>query len=81
MSAYVNIHGEPSSVSARDAVLAILPDAVCAKGTGLALELWVVRKSARRFSRSIGTGANEEAAWRDAWSRMLADDIAKGVRP
>lgn len=77
MSAYVNVHGDPIDVSARDAVRAIEPTAVCSKDDILAGGLWIVRRTPHRYSSLIGTGQNEEAAWRDAWSRMLADDIAK----
>ncbi len=80
MSAYVNIHGEPSGVSARDALRVILPEAVCTKGNLISSELLIVRRSARRGCAPLGTGANEEAAWRDAWSRMLADDVAREVQ-
>lgn len=81
MSAYVNIHGQPLSTSAAEAVLAILPTAVCAASDLFAGPMWVVRKTDRRASGVIGTGANEEAAWRDAWSRMLADDLQREAKP
>jgi hypothetical protein len=74
MSAYVNIHGQPIGVSARDAVVAIHREAWAAH-TRLSSEMWVVYRTPR--SDPIGTGASEESAWRDAWSRMLADDVAK----
>jgi hypothetical protein len=81
VTAYVNVHGHPIGVSARDAVVAIVAEAVCNKSEILAGETWVVRKSAYKYAGIIGTGANEEAAWRDAWSRMLADDVAREPLP
>ncbi len=93
MSAYVNIHGQPLELSAKDAVLAVDSDAYAR----LEKSVWVVRHRDRKKSvwvvrhrdRSepfeewhplIGCGVNEESAWRAAWSRMLADDVAKEAR-
>lgn len=77
MSAYVNVHGEPIAVSARDAVLVLFPEAI-AHFRGLTMnKTWCIYKSEHRSAKLLGTGANAEAAWRDAWSRMLADDLAK----
>jgi hypothetical protein len=81
VTAYVNIHGKPIGVSARDAVVAIVAEAVCSKAEFLSGETWIVRKSSNKYAAIIGTGANEEAAWRDAWSRMLADDVAREPLP
>lgn len=79
-AAYVNVHGQPLNVSARDAVLAILPDAVCKNDRFPHDPMWMVRKSAHRCAAIVGTGKSEESAWRDAWSRMLADDVAREAR-
>lgn len=76
MSAYVNIHGKPLATSARDALIAVEPAAVCKQEHDLP-SLWVVRRSARWSASIIGTGANEEAAWRDAWSRVLAEIVQR----
>jgi hypothetical protein len=75
VSAYVNVHGHPIGVSARDAVLAIEPNAVCEPE--FVADGYAVRRTPNRFAKIIGTGINEEAAWRAAWSRMVDDDIAK----
>lgn len=77
MSAYVNIHGQPLELSAKDAVLAIVPGAIVKRNGLLVGEIWKVWRSGHPQAALIGTGANEEPAWRDAWSRMLADDVAK----
>lgn len=77
MSAYVNIHGQPLSTSAAEAVRAILPKATCRKADLLIGPMWVVLKTDHRYSGVIGTGASEESAWRDAWSRMLAEDLQR----
>lgn len=73
--AYVNIHGQPLGVSARDAVLAVNAAAVCAKSEFKKPALWTVRRSGHRAAAVIGTGANKESAWRDAWSRMLVESM------
>lgn len=56
------------------------------KRDGQAAEsFWHIRKpgdviGVPEWDATIGSGATEESAWRDAWSRMLADDIAKEGR-
>lgn len=75
--AYVNVHGQPISVSARDAVTAIEPAALCTRMDLGTEPMWVVYRTSHRSAARIGTGANEEAAWRDAWSRILAKEVAK----
>lgn len=92
MTAYVNVHGQPLDLSARDAVLACEPQAysdvrkVRRYGSKRQEDYWEIRKARldgkrRNSDRLIGDGANEESAWRAAWSRMLADDMAREVRP
>lgn len=85
---YTNIHGQPLRVSAEDAVLACEPKAYASYEP---LEYhdhkeprWVIRiQDWRAFAyqhQQIGAGATEESAWREAWSRMLADEVAKGSK-
>lgn len=87
MTAYYNIHGKPVNVSAKDAVLQYELEAYAidkpVKRDGQPESFWLIRKpgdviGAPEWDATIGSGATEESAWRDAWSRMLADDIAKG---
>lgn len=80
MTAYYNIHGEQLTLSARDAVLQVLPDAVAVKPKSQLLgrePIWTVHKSGHRSASTIGAGASEESAWRDAWSRMLVESMGK----
>lgn len=81
MTAYVNIHGQPLDVSAKDAVRAIVPEAIAKRQALMRGDFWKVWRSGHPQAVVIGTGASEESAWRDAWSRMLADDVAKEARP
>ncbi len=76
-SAYVDVHGDPVALSARDAVLAIEPQAIARRGMGNA---WWVCRSDRRDAKLIGTGETEESAWRDAWSRMLVESMKSEKR-
>lgn len=86
-AAYYNIHGEPLTLSARDAVLAREPNAYADDRSdnfrtlaGERFPLWRISRGRadgkRRFSDAqIGEGATEEAAWRNTLSRMrIADD-------
>lgn len=77
MTAYYNIHGRPLNVSARDAVREIEHSAVVVRYKLLKGECWQVRRSDHPLAAVIGTAATEEAAWRNAWSRMLADAMTK----
>lgn len=76
MTAYVNLHGHPLDVSAADAVRRVHPKAV-AKEWEIAPGSWYVIVRDHPHAAIIGTGANAESAWRDAWSRMLADDMQR----
>lgn len=76
MTAYYNIHGEQLTLSARDAVVVVHPQAV-ATCEPMLDHMWVVCKSSHGSAARIGTGASEESAWRDAWSRMLAEQVEK----
>lgn len=78
--AYCNVHGQPVDVSARDAVIAIHPEATAKKNSLLVSGMWIVRRTGNSFASIIGTGATEEAAWREAWSRILAEEVAKEGR-
>lgn len=78
-AAYINIHGQPLNLSAKDAVLATNADAYAR----LENSVWVIRHRDRsepfeEWHQLIGCGANEESAWREAWSRMLAAEVVKG---
>lgn len=87
--AYFNVHGEPLTLSAKEAVLAREPNAYaedCSDNfrtmSGEAFPLWRVSKGradgAHRWSDSImGSGATEEAAWLDTLSRMRIADNAE----
>lgn len=77
-AAYTNIHGQPLSLSARDAVLAIEPDARAARERLVKGEIWKVWRTGHPQASLIGTGSTEESAWREAWSRMLAEEVVKG---
>lgn len=77
MTAYVNVHGKPIAVSARDAVIAIYPHAVVKRHELMAGGMWAIRKTARSDAVTIGTGASKEGAWREAWSRVLAEEVRK----
>lgn len=91
-AAYFNVHGQPISVSARDAVIASEPYAyskvheVTRLSTNRSEELWQIHRGRadgkRRYTdRLLGDGATEESAWRNTWSRILAEEVAKEVRP
>lgn len=81
MTAYVNVHGQPINVSARDAVIALYSDAVAKKAKYATTAEWTVRKSAHVQAPIIGAGASEESAWRDAWSRELAGVVKREGKP
>jgi membrane protein required for beta-lactamase induction len=80
MSAYVNVHGQPLAVSARDAVRVVFPDSLARVTKMLKPPMWQVLKAAHHSAALIGTGANEESAWRDAWSRVLAESVEREGR-
>lgn len=88
-AAYVNVHGQPVSVSARDAVLHLEPMAYAEFDEVLTVDgprpYWTIRRASasgkRHWSNAqLATGATEEAAWREAWSRILATEVAKEGR-
>jgi hypothetical protein len=74
-AAYFNVHGAPLRLSAKDAVLAREPLAYSDSD-----ELgWKVRRATKKrgphwSNPVLGTGANEESAWREALSRMRISD-------
>lgn len=86
---YVNVHGQPVNVSARDAVLHVEPMAYAELEGVLTVDgeqnRWRVKRgspSGRQHWNNavLGVGVNEESAWREAWSRILAEEVAKEGR-
>lgn len=84
MTTYVNVHGKPVNVSARDAVLALEPRAIARPQSFLGVDRatrevgWMIKRTSHDAAGTIGTGASEEGAWRDAWSRILAEEVKRG---
>lgn len=89
MTAYVNVHGRPLEVSARDAVLQLEPRAIALRRPSLSVSAvatdvvkrelwWQVRRTPHTGAAILGTGATEESAWREAWSRILAEEVKRG---
>lgn len=90
-AAYYNVHGQPLALSAKDAVLAREPLAYVAAVDGYTTtkgEPWPlleVRRASpmgKRLNTNtvLGAGAREEAAWRDALSRMRIADNEEAAR-
>lgn len=79
-AAYFNVHGEPLSLSAKDAVLAREPLAYAVSDAHGWKILRATEKRGRHWSNPVlGVGANEESAWREALSRMRVEDEAEGL--
>lgn len=86
MSAYVNVHGAALSVSARNSVQALRPRAYAIKSElsvefdGPKAPCWLIREREYAVAtgmsyRHLGSGANEEAAWRAALSALRLEDL------
>lgn len=55
--AYCNVHGQPVDVSARDAVIAIHPEATAKNNSLLVSGAWLVRRTGNSFASIIGSEA------------------------
>lgn len=81
--AYVNVHGQPLSLSAKDAVLVREPRArSCKRKKGLWF-VYVPRRGITEYdpwTQPLGSGATEEGAWREALSRMRIADAQEDAR-
>lgn len=78
MAEYVNIHGDPLGVSAKDAVLALVPKAKATKGRLFGRATWCIENGRRDDwgdAVVIANGETEESAWRAALSAMRLDDM------
>jgi hypothetical protein len=75
-AAYFNVLGQPLTLSAKDAVLAREPRAYATSDEfGWRIKRAAAKRGPHWSNPDIGTGANEESAWREALSRLrLADD-------
>jgi hypothetical protein len=84
MAEYVNVHGQPVGVSAKQAVLRVHPRAWASGPTTIAVDdasvttrCWLILP-APDARLSIGSGMTEEAAWRAAWSRVIEEEMKRG---
>lgn len=74
-ASYYNVHGAPLAISAKDAVLAREPLAYAVSDEFGWKILRATEKRGQHWSNEVlGTGVNEESAWREALSRMRIVD-------
>lgn len=83
---FVNVHGKPMGLSMRQLVLGLITDAWChhrewKPSDDVARHIYTIRVPEFKgeppeLQAYIGTGATEEAAWRDAYTHIRVEGPA-----